>query len=121
MATFTSTITKSLLVNELRVRNDLESYRIEDKMLGQGGFGRVFLAQRQSDNKKVALKFFGYARAAPDIVFINNEIMLMTALLGVPGVIQLESIIYDVRVSPAVCLGLGLGLCLCLYCESVKV
>lgn len=64
-------------------------------LLKSGGFGRVFLAQRQSDNKKVALKFFGYARAAPDIVFINNEIMLMTALLGVPGVIQLESIIYD--------------------------
>jgi hypothetical protein len=28
-------------------------------------------------------------------VFINNEIMLMTALLGVPGVIQLESILHD--------------------------
>lgn len=53
------------------------------------------MAQRQSDNISVALKFFGYSQAVPDIVFINNEIMLMTALLGVPGVIQLESIIYD--------------------------
>jgi serine/threonine protein kinase len=43
------------------------------------------------------LKVFGYTSATPEIVFINHEIMLMTALLGVPGegVIQLESIIYD--------------------------
>ena len=60
-----------------------------------GAFGRVYSARRLSDNKQIALKFFGYGTSNPDVVFINNEIILMTALLGLPGVIQLESVLYD--------------------------
>ena len=60
-----------------------------------GTYGLVCLARRESDGKLLALKFFGYSKKTPDIIFINDEIMKMTSLLGVSGIIQLESIMYD--------------------------
>lgn len=49
----------------------------------------------KSKKKKVALKFFGYTDRAPEISDVHNEIMLMMAMVGVEGVIQIQSFFYD--------------------------
>ena len=60
-----------------------------------GGWGTVFSAQRISDGKKFAMKFFGYTSNRPNITEIEKEIRLMVSLRGVEGVVQLEGVFSD--------------------------
>lgn len=57
--------------------------------------GKVYAATRKSDGKNVALKFFGYTKARPDVNEINREIGLMIKLDRVEGVCQLVGIFDD--------------------------
>ena len=57
--------------------------------------GKVYAATRKSDGKNMALKFFGYTKAKPDINEINREIGLMIKLDRVQGVCQLVGIFND--------------------------
>ena len=69
------------VANETRVLWE-ESVRfvVRNEMLGQGGWGTVFLATRESDNTCHALKIFGHTKATPNVIDINCEIVLMVAL-----------------------------------------
>ena len=60
-----------------------------------GGWGTVYGATRNSDGKKVAMKFFGYTQRPPVSSEINREISLMASLSGIPGVVQLEGVFED--------------------------
>ena len=55
----------------------------------------MYAAKRKSDGKNVAMKFFGYTKAKPDISEINREIGLMIKLDRVKGVCQLVGIFDD--------------------------
>jgi serine/threonine protein kinase len=61
----------------------------------EGGWGKVYSATRKSDGRKVAMKFFGYTKARPDVSEINREIGLMIKLDRVQGVCQLVGIFQD--------------------------
>lgn len=88
--------TVSVCVNEVFARhNSLGTYDIEPKPIGAGGNGVIYRARRNADGKTVALKFFGYTDRLPPISDVNNEIVLMMHLVGVEGVLQIESIFYD--------------------------
>lgn len=65
--------------------NPFDTFEIENTPLGTGGWGHVYRGVRRSDNKCVALKFFGYTNRAPSLIDINNEIVLMFSLVGVEG------------------------------------
>jgi serine/threonine protein kinase len=75
---------KPIVVKELRLWNEFENYEIHE-VVGTGGWGKVYSALRRSDNKPVALKFFGYTLQSPVISSINSEVMLMMSLIGVHG------------------------------------
>lgn len=75
-------IQKTLNVSELTFQKN-EEYVLKEE-IGRGGWGIVYTAER-SDQKIVALKFFGYTQFVPDRGVINNEIMLMMSLQGVEG------------------------------------
>lgn len=60
-----------------------------------GGWGTVFSAQRISDGKRFAMKFFGYTSNRPNMAEIEKEIRLMVSLRGVDGVVQLEGVFSD--------------------------
>ena len=68
---------------------------IVGEYLQEGGWGRVHSGTRKSDGLKVALKFFGYTKAKPDMHEINREIGLMIRLDQVHGVCQLVGIFDD--------------------------
>jgi serine/threonine protein kinase len=80
---------KPIVVKELRLWNEFENYEIHE-VVGTGGWGKVYSAVRRSDNKPVALKFFGYTSQSPVISSINSEVMLMMSLIGVHGALTLS-------------------------------
>mmetsp|Transcript_1844 Transcript_1844/g.2926 ORF Transcript_1844/g.2926 Transcript_1844/m.2926 type:complete len:567 (+) Transcript_1844:64-1764(+) len=71
-----------------------EDYIVED-MLQEGGWGKVYAAKHRTDGSTVAMKFFGYTKQPPGSVDIAHEIMLMTALEGVEGAVQLIGVFKD--------------------------
>ena len=77
-------MSRTIIVKELRLKSNFENYTLLESV-GQGGWGKVYKAVRQSDNKVVALKLFGYTKHPPILSSINNEIMLMKSLIGVNG------------------------------------
>jgi serine/threonine protein kinase len=77
-------MTATILVKELRLWNEFEGYELLE-VVGTGGWGKVYSARRKSDNKVIALKFFGYTVSKPMITSINSEVMLMMSLIGVDG------------------------------------
>jgi hypothetical protein len=86
----------TMVVNEMRVvMNNFEGYNVKNDPLGKGGWGKVFAAIRKSDNKKFAMKFFGYTISEPEIQAVNSEIVLMMALTGVEGSFELLHYDYD--------------------------
>lgn len=93
-STSLNTNCRPIVVKELRLWNEFENYEINE-VVGTGGWGKVYSAMRKSDHKKVALKFFGYTSQCPVMNSINSEVMLMMSLIGVHGVVQMESLFYD--------------------------
>lgn len=75
-------------------RVNVDDFTLGDFMQ-EGGWGKVFAATRNRDGKKVAMKFFGYTKAKPDVSEINREIGLMIKLDRVHGVCQLVGIFDD--------------------------
>jgi serine/threonine protein kinase len=58
--------------------------------------GKVYLSKDVNDGKQYALKFFGYVDdMLPPAQAVQNEISLMTALKGIPNVVQIEGIFDD--------------------------
>lgn len=81
-----------IVVKEMKVvMNTFEGYNVENECLGQGGWGKVFAATRKCDQKKFAMKFFGYTNSNPVVEAINSEIVLMMALTGVEGLVFLKN------------------------------
>jgi serine/threonine protein kinase len=78
-------MSKAVVVKELRLWNEFENYEI-GSVVGTGGWGKVYSALRRSDQKVVALKFFGYSFQSPVMSSINSEVMLMMSLIGVHGI-----------------------------------
>ena len=54
-------------------------------MIGEGGFGKVYLAQRRSDGIQVAIKIVD----KPAGQVVPKEVLVLEALKGVPGVVQI--------------------------------
>jgi serine/threonine protein kinase len=53
-------------------------YHIHSKVLGSGGFGKVFLAESVADpNFKVAIKAIGKAKLGNDIDLLKKEIKIL--------------------------------------------
>lgn len=71
-----------------------EDFEIKD-LLQIGGMGRVYSGLRKSDNKSIALKFFGYTKRTQPEKEILREINLMQALVGINGVVQLLGVFFD--------------------------
>lgn len=55
----------------------------------------MYSATRRSDNRKVALKFFGYTKKQPELGEIQKEVDLMVALEAVKGACQLLGVMTD--------------------------
>ena len=73
-----------MIVHSLNLTNNVEEFVLQE-VAGTGGWGKVYRAIRQSDQKIVGLKFFGYTELEPLIHEINSEVMLMMSLIGVHG------------------------------------
>jgi serine/threonine protein kinase len=71
-----------------------DDFEIKD-LLQIGGMGRVYSGLRKSDNKPIALKFFGYTKRTQSEREILREINLMQALVGINGVVQLLGVFFD--------------------------
>ena len=65
------------------------------KEIARGGYGVVFDAQRLSDKKNVAVKFFGYTRSIPEWQWVRKEIMVLNTLKSLPGVVSIIGMIQD--------------------------
>jgi len=87
-------IPSSLVVKEFRLKNVIGNYS-NLEYVSEGSWGKVYSGIRSDDKKTVALKFFGYTNNLPSNDRINGEIMLMNSLIGVNGVVQMESLFYD--------------------------
>ena len=60
-----------------------EKYEIQ-QVLGEGSFGKVFLAKRITDNARVALKALRKLNLPNEEALINQECDIMTTLKGNP-------------------------------------
>lgn len=60
-----------------------------------GAMGKVYKGFKKPNDTAFAMKFFGYTAKTPDINEVYEEINLMTALKGVPGMVQLEGVFMD--------------------------
>mmetsp|Transcript_12385 Transcript_12385/g.12790 ORF Transcript_12385/g.12790 Transcript_12385/m.12790 type:complete len:565 (-) Transcript_12385:261-1955(-) len=92
--TYDDGISQNITINE--PLKTLERHDFNDFTYVQtGGAGKVFLASRKNDNKKYAMKFFGYTSKQPKLNDIEREITLMQALKGIPNVVQIEGKFMD--------------------------
>lgn len=88
-----------LMVRDKRLAHTTPFLRAEDFKVGAyiqtGAMGKVYKGIRLSDQKPVAMKFFGYTDKTPDITGAYEEINLMTDLRGVPGLVQMMGVFMD--------------------------
>lgn len=75
---------------------DPEEFSVEN-FIQQGGSGRVYFGywRQNSENRKVALKFFGYCDREPNEKQIYEEIDLLQTLRGIDGIVQLQATFMD--------------------------
>jgi len=73
---------------------NVKDYTIES-YLSEGAMGKVYLATRKADGKKVAMKFFGYTHCTPVHEEIQREIELMFAVAGTDGVLETHGYFMD--------------------------
>jgi serine/threonine protein kinase len=87
------------VARDRRMCEDTPLLQVDDFTVGAyiqtGAMGKVYKGERKADGKAVALKFFGYTDKTPDVNDAYEEINLMTALRGVPGMVQLYGVFMD--------------------------
>jgi serine/threonine protein kinase len=77
------------------VINQTSSLYSIDSYINQGGYGIVLSGTKLSDNKQVALKFYGYGSAIPQMEWIEKEIKIILKLHNCDDVAKILGLFRD--------------------------